>query len=144
MGLEQAIGTLYEKYAEQFVGLTEFWSRLAKEEYEHARWLGALEIYVDQGHLFWGAARFSEPAVQRELDKVRDALNRVAAGDMRVVEALKTAGDLESSLLEAGFYDTVESSAPKFRKIAKALSAATREHSRLIYQLLGAPEDTLP
>jgi len=137
MGWEQVVGALYARYAEMFPGVTEFWLRLAREEEGHAKQLGSLRILLREGHVFWNIGRFREEAIQDEVDVVKKALDGTEAGrQLALAEALETAGQIEDSILEAGFYDTVESEVPEFAKVARTLADATRQHAERISALL--------
>lgn len=125
---EQAISTLYAFFGHYFPDENNYWASLAKEEQNHAAYLNALLNILEKGYLFKNIGRFDAQAIQAIIDIATAAISKTREKGMTTNEAAALALQIESSLLDSGFYNIVETDAPEYRMIAKTLSKDTRRH----------------
>jgi hypothetical protein len=131
-GCEARIGLLYEQYATRFPDMEPHWRGLAEDEMTHSALLKTMHRILDKGSLFFDLGKFSSgalPAINALLDR---AMERAKTRSFAPDEALSTAFEIETSLIDSHFYDVVTSDAPEFRIIAARLSKDTKEHAASI------------
>jgi len=125
---EDLVGQLYKRYALLFPEQGPTWRQLAREEQIHAGALGAIRKLLDAGHVLENIGQFDGDLIEHEVGDVRRALKRAQADNLDLREAIKTARQLESSIIESQFYDVVTCRAPEFERIAKRLRDDTTKH----------------
>ena len=125
---ELMISELYDMYAAMHPQSSSLWSALAEEERTHSSMLTALNKLLDNGSLFWNLGEFASTNVAEQLAVIHTALNWARGMKQSESECLKTALQIESSLLESRFYSVVTSEAKEFTYACQALSRATEKH----------------
>ena len=125
---EELVGALYKRYAIRFPEQGPAWRQLAREEQTHAGALGAIRKMLDAGHHLEGVGEFDSDIIEQEVSEVRKALKRADHAELRLDEAVATARQIESSIIESKFYDVVTCSAPEFERIAARLRSDTERH----------------
>ncbi len=126
------IGRLYEKYAARFPEAKDLWSTLSKVEETHANLLKTMHRIFDKGNIFYNLGKFGDAAIQPTIDLINRSLKEADAPGFKAADAMKTGLKIESSLIDAHFYDIVDSDAPEFKIIAARLSSETKHHAELI------------
>jgi len=125
---ETLIGQLYGAYAGRFPAMKEFWTKLSKTEASHARLLRTMHRILDKGSLFYNLGKFDDKEIQHVKAITSEGLQHAIDRAFTPKKALSTALAIESSLLDAHFYDVVKSEASEFKIIAQRLSSDTRKH----------------
>ncbi len=125
---ESMIGELYDLYAAMHPQSSSLWSALAKEEREHSSILTSLNKLLDNGSLFWNLGEFASTNVAEQLAVIHTALSWARGSKQSEFECLKTALQIESSLIDSKFYSVVTSEAKEFTYACQALSRATEKH----------------
>ncbi len=125
---EELVGALYKRYAIRFPEEGPAWRQLAREEQTHAGALGAIRKMLDAGHHLEGVGEFDSDIIEQEVGEVRKALKRADHTELRLDEAVATARQIESSIIESKFYDVVTCSSPEFERIAARLRSDTVRH----------------
>ena len=133
---ELAIAELYQIYSGQDQQLRTFWAELSQEEKMHAGVLKGLLKVLDQGHIFLGIGRFLKEDVAGFLESVGREVTEVQNGNYSRHRAIRHALQIESSLLDAHFYDVVKSDSPEYQHIAEKLAGDTQKHIERIQQYL--------
>lgn len=128
MAHEDALHELYSVYASQADQLSDFWSRLAAEESQHAASIRALSRKVEQGQVTFTPGRFSAPALRSSLEHAQGQVARAKQGPVPLGEALSTALDLENGLIERKFYEVFEGDDPGLANVLRRLAADTEDH----------------
>lgn len=137
---EIRIGALYEKYAALFPEMNAKWLSLADTERVHSDLLKTLHRILDKGNTFYNLGRFTEQAIQPMVSLIDNSHKDADRMKLSSIEAITTALQIESSILNSHFYDVVASDAPEFRIIAARLAADTKQHAddiRSYFQSLG-------
>ncbi len=128
---EDVIANLYKLYSTVMPEFGPFWKDLAAIEKIHANMLRSMHRQLDQGYVFRDIGRFINSAtVASFLLRVRTAMDE--AEDVSPRDAIQTALSIENSILDAHFYDIVQSDAPEFQVISKRLASDTQDHVDLV------------
>ena len=125
---EEAISRLYAIYAASIPEMEEFWQDLSKKEEIHANVLRSLHKQLTNGNIFRDIGRFEKASTDSFLQRVNDAISFSRENPVTKKTAIETALGIESSVLDAHFYDIVRSDASEYRIIAERLSTDTHEH----------------
>jgi hypothetical protein len=131
---EEAIGLLYRAYARRFPERAAFWTKLAAEETEHARWIRTLEAKVEAGGVSFDRGRFSVEAIESSLEYVRREAERAEEEELPAVSALSIASDLEHGLIEKRFFEVFEGDSGELRTVLRDLAAGTFQHRDAIQE----------
>ena len=133
---ETSIEELYTLYSESIPELHDFFHDLAIKEKMHAALLKSMHRYLQKGELFHNIGRFKTESIKGFMDNVNEAIKHARKFSVRPEYAIETALSIESSFVDAHFYDIVESDAPEFQHVAKRLSKDTKEHVKSVQKKL--------
>ncbi len=133
---EEAISTLYSVYAMSIPEMEEFWQDLSKKEKIHADLLRSMHKQLAKGNIFQNIGRFESTNTDAFLQKMNDSISDAKENPISQETAIKTALGIESSVLDAHFYDIVNSDASEYRIIADRLSTDTHEHVKVVQDKL--------
>lgn len=133
---EDAISQLYAVYAVSVPTMQKFWQDLSRKEEQHAVMLRSMQKQLRQGSIFKNIGRFQQADIDAFHKNLRDAANHARGKTISEEEAIKTALGIESSVLDAHFYDIVTSDAAEYRIIAGKLSADTHAHVKHVREKL--------
>ena len=132
---ETSIGLLYDKYAKRFFGTSTFWTALAEAERTHAHLLDTMHRFLDKGCLFYNLGKLNADEIKPIMTFIEESLKEADDKSLTLKNALSNALRIESSLLDAHFYDIVKSDASEFAIIAQRLSSETSKHLDSIRQV---------
>jgi rubrerythrin len=133
---EEAVARLYHSYAEKFPQYRTFWTELANEEHKHSRLLqklpqkSNLSVEVDE-------SRYDVKAFQVSMEYLERKLAQTADKGLSMKEALSTALDIETGMLERGYFEVFEGDTPEFKRTLETLSDATEKHTNKIRKQMG-------
>ncbi len=133
---EEAVARLYQAYAERFPPHRDFWRELANEEIHHSRLIqhlaasNDLSVKIDED-------RFDLNVFQVSLDYLEKKLIEAVNGKISIKDALSTALDIETGMLERGYFEVFVGDSQDFKKTLQALAAATEKHTNRIRRQLG-------
>ena len=130
---EQLIANLYAVYAERFPEHADFWSGLAAEERDHARWLRELGSRVEEGTIFVNEDRFRREPIRVFREYLEGELRQ--EGPMPLARALSIALSTEQALIERRFFEVFETDAAELKHILHDLASATEEHVKKVRDL---------
>ncbi len=133
---EGLLAELYGAYSASIPEMKPFWSAISNSEIQHAALLELLAEGMREGRLTVNTERFSEKAITLFQKLVREATGKAKSSSLPAKDTIITALAIESSLLEADFYTTVQSDAPEFREIAEKLALETNQHINSLQQTL--------
>jgi hypothetical protein len=126
--LEDTIGNLYDTFAVLFPEKSEFWSAIANEERKHAKLLLSMCGLIKDGYVFYHLDHMKTEAIESYLTLAQEKLQAAKEGQISQSEAVAMALSIESSIVEAKFYEDVKSDAPEFKIIAERLASDTAKH----------------
>lgn len=125
---EKEISRLYQEYARKLPEQKDFWSKIAREEIEHASWIFKLRSKVKEGSLYFKEERFKIEAIKTSLEYVKSRIAEAQNNKISAKHALSVARDLESGLIEKKFFEVFEPDCREIKEVLLDLAAATREH----------------
>ena len=131
---EESVAVLYHAYAKNFKEEFQFWESLSDAEKVHASLLRVFLNQVTSGSIFRNLGRFKVDDIQKMIQQNRKRVADVQKQSLSLFDALGIALEIESSIIEAHFYDIVESDMAGYRQIAKKLSIETSQHRKMIKQ----------
>jgi len=132
---EKVISQLYKEYARKFPEQKDFWSKIAKEEIEHASWIFKLCSQVKKGSLYFKEGRFKAETIKTSIDYLKDRITEAQNKKMSAKNALSVARDLENGLIEKKFFEVFEPDCREMKQVLLDLAAATREHRNRIEEV---------
>src|SRR5665811_645403 len=100
---ETAVSALYEAFSREFPEEKEFWQKLSKEASLHARMLGRLHVRIQAGEGIVREDRFDRQSLQASLAKIRPLIKSLESSEYTLIDALKTADNIEKSGLEHNY-----------------------------------------
>ncbi len=133
---EVHVGMLYDKYAAIFPAMKTEWSGLATAEKTHADMLKSMHRILDKKSLFFNLGKFGKEATSQLLDFINEAIKSADKPGFTMQDAVNAALKIETSIIDAHFYDIVTSDAPEFKIIADRLTADTKKHIKAINEYL--------
>lgn len=133
---EEAIGMLYEAYANRFPEYADFWLTLKGEEVGHAMVIRRLFPRVDEGFIRFNDTRFNTKAIETSLKFVRSWTVDAEEGKVEMLNALSIALDLENGLIEKKFLDVFEADDEDLKRVFRSLKEGTKDHKQRITDLL--------
>lgn len=125
---EKEISRLYQEYARKLPEQKDFWSKIAREEIEHASWIFKLRSKVKEGSLYFKEGRFKIEAIKTSLEYLKSRIAEAQNNKISAKHALSVARDLESGLIEKKFFEVFEPDCREIKEVLLDLAAATREH----------------
>ena len=131
---EEAIGRLYQTYAERFPELAEFWLKLATEEGHHADWIAMLQAQMRDDPMSLISNRFPLVAIERSIAFVEKLILESARPDFTRLNAISAALNLEQALLESKYFEVFETDKPKLKRILGLLQDETRSPYAVVQQ----------
>ena len=132
---EKVISRLYQEYARKFPKYQDFWSKLASEEIEHARWISRLHAQVKDGLLHFNEGRFKEAAIKTSLEYVKSKITEAQKENISAKKALSVARDLENGLIEKKYFEIFAFDCREIKQVFLDLAAATRKHYHRIEEV---------
>jgi hypothetical protein len=129
---EEAIGKLYQVFANRFPDYKHFWNQLADEEKGHAILVRSFRKLVEDGRASVDEGRFRIKPIEKSL-KFIDVYTRNALRDeMTILNALSISHDLESGLLEKKFLDIYDTDDEELQETLNILACETKKHRELV------------
>jgi len=135
---ERAISRLYRAYAARVPHHKDFWSKLADEEEQHAKWLQRLLVRVEEGLGCVRPDRFDVAVVKDSLARVERMIEEAHKPESSSTDALNTALALEKSLLEAEYFEVFEGTAAEVVQVQYCLADAAKDHCNRIREMVSS------
>lgn len=133
---EATLAELYNVYSTVIPEMGKFWKAISSSEVYHASLLKTLGDGIRDGKMTMNVERFTPRSFDLFLSLVRDAIVRAKASPLSAKDAIITALSIESSLMDADFYNTIQSDTPEFCQIASKLAGDTNQHINSIQNCL--------
>jgi len=130
---EESVAHLYEAYAGRFSEHAAFWSGLAAEERDHARWLRELGSRLGEGTLFVNEDRFRREPVRVFHEYLEGEVRQ--QGPLTLARALSVALSTEEALIERRFFEVFETDSVELKHVLHDLASATEEHVKKVRDL---------
>jgi len=136
VSIEETLSKIYHLFAERFPGHRELWSRMAREETTHAKWVCDLSGRLEDGSLSLDEDRFRVEGIQLFLEYAEDKFKEAKAEKLPFLHALDMALDLESSLLERKLYQVFKAHSESMERALEDMERRIREHTERISEAL--------
>lgn len=131
---ELLVGSLYKIYADKFPKFKHFWEKLITDEKNHGTWLKTLLSDVDKGKLLINEDRFNAETIMSFTKYVKDLKDIALKEDFTVINALSYARDIESALIERGFFKVYETDSPILKIVLNDLEKVTTAHEKMVIE----------
>jgi len=128
---EESIAELYSIFADKFPRHRDFWSGLAGEEIQHARWihkLGARQgssVTID-------ATRFDDNVFAISVQYLEETIKTAKETKQTFKEALTVSLDIETGMLERGYFTAFKGDDSELIEILEHLRSKTEKHTNKI------------
>lgn len=124
---EELLARLYTTYSNVFPKNREFWLGLANEELKHARMIREISS-GNVPSVEVKANNFDMKIFQISQDYITDKQTQAGSGDLSMKDAVTIALDIETGMLERGYFDVFTGDSPEFNKLLKILLKETQKH----------------
>lgn len=132
---EESVAKLYRMYADIFPDFCKFWSELAEEEMYHCRLVQKLGTSKED-HVEINENRFDTVLLHTSSGYLKEKLKQATIAEVTIEDALSTALDIETGMLERGYFEVFEGESAEFRRTMRALATATAKHTNKIREKL--------
>jgi hypothetical protein len=140
---EELLAELYKVYGEKFGENLNFWMELSEEETCHSSWLNDLQNEIGDCPDAMIVDRFPILAIESSIEYVKRQIEKAGNSELKHVNALLIARDLEAGLIENKYFEVLEGDHPRVKQVLQLLSQSTREHLEMIRDAVKAEEDTM-
>jgi hypothetical protein len=135
---ELVIKRLYEAFAAVFPGHQDLWKGLIRDEERHALWIEKLSSYPSVDRWLRQNIQVKLQAIKSSIGYIESMIIKARAGDLKPVQALSIARDVENALIEKQFSRLNNSSSEKINSIMASLTAETEKHRNKIMEAIDA------
>jgi hypothetical protein len=134
--LEEAVGKIYEVYAELFPDYRQFWLGLSDEEKQHSRWVHSLRSDTIHGFTKFNVDRFNIFAINTFISYLNDELGKAVRRERSLINALSITKYIEESLIEHKYFEILVDDSPKMKQVLTSLGLATQNHAEKVREAL--------
>jgi hypothetical protein len=127
-GVELSVAELYRRFAGAFAADRIFWQDLAQDEESHAAMASELKATLLKNGAQFEVVNLNSTAVGTFRRGVEQQIGRVQRGEVGRRAALFIARDVETTLIEHGFYDAIKSEKPDYRIVQEKIRRETEGH----------------
>ncbi len=133
---ENAVGDLYSVYARKFMDMEEFWFSIVQDERKHASWIQGTLDKVKEGKVTFDPAVFKIEAVKESLDYVKKLIKEAEQNDLKPIDALQNAFDIERTMIEDKFFEVFGDIPSDIKAVLNSLIEGTKFHVKVVEQEL--------
>lgn len=126
--VELAVADMYRRFAASFAVDRVFWQGLAEDEDGHAVMVAELKTALLRNGAPFEIVRLNPAVLATFRQGVEQQSLRLQRGEISRRTALFIARDLEKSLIERGFVDSIRSEKPDFRRAQDKIRRETEGH----------------
>jgi rubrerythrin len=131
---EEAVGELYDTYAEVFPQRNNFWKQLAIEERGHATWLRNMYPHVEDNSVTFDEGRFNVKALETSIRYLKKWA--LEARDIELINALSIAMDIEGGIIERNYFKVFDSDNEDLKQVFNSLVEACKQHKKRVSDAL--------
>jgi hypothetical protein len=125
---EESIAELYRIFADKFPRHRDFWAGLAGEEIQHARWIHKLAAR-EGSSVAIDATRFDDNVFAVAVQYLKETVQRAKVAKQTLKEALTVSLDIETGMLERGYFTVFKGDARELIEILEHLRSETEKHT---------------
>ena len=127
---EDAVADLYATLAVTLRNANAFWSSMAKEELDHKKLILTIDNKLQRAEYVFKRPVFVTTTIDSSLQWLAARQEAIKRDGISMREALKLALSVESTMIEAGFFQVLDADTPGMMDILKSLEAYTKAHIR--------------
>jgi hypothetical protein len=135
MDNEKAVAEIYRTYAKRDHKNEKFWTTLAKEEIQHARLIEKLSKREDLS-ISKMKDRFTPEVFEISFRYLEEKRKQAENEVLTFKEALSIALDIETGMLESGYFNIFEGDSMEFNRTLATLDESTQKHCNKIRKQL--------
>ena len=128
--LEKTLGEIYGLFAEKFPEYNTLWQTLIQDELSHAEAVRKLYQLTYERKSAFHEGILKVEGVQSIIDYVKGVCEAAKLGKLTALQALKTAHDIEKSLIERNIFRHFKVT-PQFAEMLKYLHDGAQHHIEL-------------
>lgn len=137
--LELAIARMYALCADAWPIERGFWADLEAAEIRHARYIEEIQkMVVDNPEGFESGRVFNEAAILTNVRHVESICQKLKSGTLSREQFLFMARDVEKSLMEDKYMETVKTNNLKYRESFGRLQTDTAQHKKTMEEKIAA------
>jgi hypothetical protein len=125
---ELLLHQLYTLFAARFPEDATNWKMMAQDELEHAQWIDALAVEVQQGRAFFDADKLRLNGLQSVCSYLQGLLSSAKTGRMDRKKAFSLAIDMERSLIERNVFKKFSGDSEKVSSVLHILETKQQAH----------------
>jgi hypothetical protein len=125
---ELALAELYGLYAQKLEYNKVFWQAISDQEKSHANMIEFLQAKAEGGQIAVNEQRFSPEVMKFLAEKAAQALDEAKDENFSHERALKTALEMEKSLVEKRYFELFRVEDEELKKIVDKLEKETKQH----------------
>ncbi|HMK34774.1 MAG TPA: hypothetical protein VK463_06890 [Desulfomonilaceae bacterium] len=131
--VEKTVGEFYGSCSEVFTQDSEFWLKLARDEFLHADVLVKLhEMITRKPHKFGPGKPFPIAALRTFIAQVDSERAKLMAGTLTMYDALVAAHHIERTIIEYKYLEVIKTEKSEYLEALDNLAVATAEHRKRI------------
>jgi hypothetical protein len=133
---ERALCKMYRAFSNAFPHNREFWSLIADDESNHAKWVEAAKEYVEKGLENVAPTNTPRQVVTELIDYVSGLADKAEQGTLTELQATSFSKDIESSIIDDKFFDLISHAKnPNLKEFYNEIIVETRKHYADIFDL---------
>lgn len=126
---EYLISILYKLFAKLYPEYRDFWTKIAKEELDHASLIKRISHGISCGEILFAQGELRSSMLVSSMKYIKGLINEFRnTRDIPVMQAVNTALTLEKSLWETQVFNYFEGDSDEVRKVMDSLNAEQRIH----------------
>ena len=129
---ERLLAKLYATFAEQFPTHADFWTKLSKEEENHAKFVEKLRQAEQKGLVFFDENKINIVSLNTFINRLEKIIKKAEKAELTLLSAFTFAADYESALIEKNVFTHFNPANIKVEKTLNILQSETLKHAESI------------
>jgi hypothetical protein len=134
--VELLVAELYRRFAQAFPLDRAIWEDLGRDEESHAGMVAELKAILFKNNFPAGFGKVNLAILGTYRKGLQDHIIRIQNGELGRQNALFIARDLEKTLVERAFYESVKSDDPEYRALQSRIQRETGTHLRRLEEYI--------
>jgi len=132
---ELALSNLYLVFKRLFPEHEDFWEEISLDEKSHATMIKTFRTMMEDGILAYSSRPFSVSDIEPYIEDIKNHANYAMKNKISMQEALATAMEMESRILEKDIFCPLVNDSEKLKKTLDSIVLETRKHHRAIKKM---------
>ena len=125
---ERLLSKLYAVFADKFPTYADFWTKLSREEEEHAKLIEKLRQAEQKGLVFFEESKINIYSLKTFVDNLEKLVQKVEESELTLQSACAYAVDYETALIEQNVFTHFAPANAKVKNTLKILQSETLKH----------------